>query len=821
MIRLILLLLGAKPLRKYWKVFIVISILSLLVSVIFIENLFSKELVITTDLIGVWFIIEGIVRLISLAFIGFPNATLSVIKSLGFFAIGFIAIHIPWDDGIVAAIVIGAALVVDGLFRLGSAFVIRSIRWRQLVIVAIFEFVIAGLIWSPWPIPYSHTVPFCIGLALLITSWSIFQLGLQLRQLPLGASVTDLPLFAGPNWHARGLLHPSHTESVSWNNDQPLTVHIWTPVISATHPQRRPIIDRYIAAMDQNGVISTGHAALSGPPNVYVSLVPGDDIDHSPTEFTHLLRADAENDVTGKFQPSLEEESAEWKEPDRNLFFYHYNSAALRAFVDIYRRNTVYNLTRRNCSSTVILSLDSAVEGALGSSSVWRTLFRLLSDPAVWLLAMWRSRAEAMTWTPGLVLDYTQTLQQVLEGHSHSWFARLSDIWYEYETRWRKQSTEGQQTRSNLPAMISIVATAMIFGLTYGLSAPLIAFSFTQLGFDQSLIGANAAMQAVGVLVIAPFLPKLAWRTGPKLPISIALLSAATIMALFPIMPSVWWWFPLRLALGAASETLFVMTETWISQLSNEGSRARTMAIYTAAVALGFAIGPALLSLIGSNGLLPYLLGGGFALLALLAMAMPWVQTPVFERPSYSSPLRYLSLIPIALGATLVNAALETAGLSFLPLYAMRLGWSESSAMLLLSVLLLGAILLQVPIGWLGDRLNWRKLVIGLGLASFAGALIWSLGISTRAIAYPLLFVWGGLFVGIYTIMMTVVGSKFQGGDLVSVYSLLSVAWGIGAFIGPSSAGVAMQLNQHGLPIFAAIACGAFTLLAILLPKKA
>ncbi|GFE70076.1 hypothetical protein CFPU101_26860 [Chroococcus sp. FPU101] len=52
-------------------------------------------------------------------------------------------------------------------------------------------------------------------------------------------------------------------------------------------------------------------------------------------------------------------------------------------------------------------------------------------------------------------------------------------------------------------------------------------------------------------------------------------------------------------------------------------------------------------------------------------------------------------------------------------------------------------------------------------------------------IAYPLLFVWGGLFVGIYTIMMTVVGSKFQGGDLVSVYSLLSVAWGIGAFISP------------------------------------
>ncbi|WP_206815866.1 hypothetical protein [Chroococcus sp. FPU101] len=72
--------------------------------------------------------------------------------------------------------------------------------------------------------------------------------------------------------------------------------------------------------------------------------------------------------------------------------------------------------------------------------------------------------------------------------------------------------------------------------------------------------------------------------------------------------------------------------ETWISQLSNEGTCARTITIYTAAVSLGFAIGLALLSIISSTGLLPYLLGGGFALLALLAMAMHWVQTPVFER---------------------------------------------------------------------------------------------------------------------------------------------------------------------------------------------
>ncbi|MBW4475003.1 MAG: MFS transporter [Stenomitos rutilans HA7619-LM2] len=821
MIQLILLLLGAKPLRRYWKVFVVAAIASLVVGLIFITDQFDAEITIATDLIGVALVVEGVARLLRLAAIGFPNATLPVIKALGFFVLGFMAINIPWDDNIVATIVIGAVLLLDGIFRLASAFFVRSAYWQHSAAIAVLELILTGLIWATYPIPHRNTVPFCIGVALLFAAWNLCQLGLQLRQLSPGASITDLPLFAGPNWHSRGLLYPSQADAVMENHDDPLTVHIWTPIISATAAQPRPIVDRYIAAIDKNGVVSTGHAAMSLPPDLYISLVAEDDVDHSPTEFTHLLRSGAENDTPGKFQPSLAVESAEWKPPDRNIHFHHYNSAALRSFFEIYHQDHTYNLTRRNCSTTVALSLDAALEGVLGTASPWKTILRLLSDPAMWLLTLWRTAAESMTWTPGLVLDYTQTLQQVLEGYQERWFVRLWKTWQDFLSRRRSQIREGHTTRSSIPAIASIVVTATIFGLTYGLSAPLLALSLTQMGYGESFIGANAAMQAIGVLVIAPFLPNLTWRTGPKLPITVALLLAAVALASFPFLPFVWLWFPLRIALGAASETLFVMSETWLSQLSPENARARTMAIYSACVSLGFALGPIILTLVSTQGWLPYVLGGSISLVALLAVAMPWVQAPPFERPSYPNPWRYVALVPVAIGAALVNAALETAGMSFLPLYAMRAGWSEQSATLLLSVLLLGAILLQLPIGWWGDRLNWRKLVIGLGLASVAGALFWPYAFHNQFLAYAILFIWGGLFVGIYTIMMAVVGSKFQGGDLVSVYAVLSVAWGVGALVGPSGAGLAMELSQQGLPIFAAIACGLFTGLAVLFRRRA
>jgi uncharacterized membrane protein HdeD (DUF308 family) len=71
--------------------------------------------------------------LFALAAIGLPNARIPVLKALGFFALGFMAIDVPWDDNIVATIVLGGALILDGPFRLAAAFVIRSVRWRQSI----------------------------------------------------------------------------------------------------------------------------------------------------------------------------------------------------------------------------------------------------------------------------------------------------------------------------------------------------------------------------------------------------------------------------------------------------------------------------------------------------------------------------------------------------------------------------------------------------------------------------------------------------------------------------------------------------------------
>ena len=213
---------------------------------------------------------------------------------------------------------------------------------------------------------------------------------------------------------------------------------------------------------------------------------------------------------------------------------------------------------------------------------------------------------------------------------------------------------------------IAVTTVAMMFGLTYSLSAALIALDLAARDLSEAVIGANAAMHALGVLTTALFLPRVVIRLGVRPMVLGALALAALVLLGMPALPFLWLWFPLRFLLGVAAEVLFVLSETWINSLSAEETRARAMAAYTAAMSVGFAAGPLILSLVGRGGMAPWLIGAGLAVAAMALIASPRVTAPVFDRPAHGGPLRYFRLAPLAMAATVLNAAIETAGLSFL-----------------------------------------------------------------------------------------------------------------------------------------------------------
>lgn len=425
MVKLVLLLLGSDAIRGRWPILAGLGSAGILLAAAIITDAADGVMVVTTETFGSILVLDGVIGLSLAAGPRTPSSRLHLLRSVGLIALGLLIIDLPWHNDIANSVLFGLAFLADGATRIATAAVIRFRRWRWVAGGGALEIALGAIALASWPVTYHNTVPFCVGVLLLLSGTAALRLALTLRRVPRGASVLALPAFAARGWYggwhgglSRLSAEPAAAEAEAGAR---LILHVWTPTGSIAAAQRRPLLDRYVAAVDREGRISTGHAALEMPPSLYISHYPRTEIDRSAVDFARQLRATAENDVPGRFQPGYAEEAAGWTEADVHVVFHRFDAARLRAFWEAYRSDDTYNLTNRNCSVAAAVALDVALEGVAGDRpTLWRAL-RLMVDPDLWVAAHMRHRAEAMTWTPGLVLDYARALRRVIEPPPWPW----------------------------------------------------------------------------------------------------------------------------------------------------------------------------------------------------------------------------------------------------------------------------------------------------------------------------------------------------------------------------------------------------------------
>ncbi|MGB6655356.1 MAG: MFS transporter, partial [Methylovirgula sp.] len=173
-----------------------------------------------------------------------------------------------------------------------------------------------------------------------------------------------------------------------------------------------------------------------------------------------------------------------------------------------------------------------------------------------------------------------------------------------------------------------------IVGTGLSLSMTLLAVRLAERGFSARAIGVNAAAGGLATLLTAPFVPGLAQRVGVKPLLIVALLAGAASLAALAATEAYWTWFALRSLFGAALTILFALSEFWISSAAPYGRRGAILGIYTAGFALGAALGPSILALIGTQGSAAFLAATALFLIASLPIALLGGKAPVLARPA-------------------------------------------------------------------------------------------------------------------------------------------------------------------------------------------
>lgn len=458
MVRLVMILLGVDYLRTRWRPLTTLGWISLVLGIVVFIDALDNALYFPITPFACLLLLEGLATL-AVAWTGMGGQrTLRYVKGLAFCVAAGLILAGHHHGNFVLSMIFGTLFLADGLLQIVSARVVRYRTWRLAVAAGVLEIALAVFFYQPFPTHYVGTVPYCLGLGLMFGGWNMILLGSRVRRLSSNPAVdTDDAAQAASATAQQQQAAPAIVE---WDGppaaDEPaLTVHVWTPVGSSKGEARRqPIIDRYIAAVDRNGVISTGHAALESPEGIYISLYPGVEIDRSPDEFTRLLRATQENDVPGLFQPDYSTESKAWCPSTVQVRIRNYDPERLRRFWETYRQDATYNLTHRNCSSTVSRALEAAIEGASarvwGRHKGWRPFFRVVMTPELWVAAQVRKRATTMAWTPGLTLDYARALSMLADPRPSGWvkMARLAlGTMYRSRQQWAEEARTAPHVR--------------------------------------------------------------------------------------------------------------------------------------------------------------------------------------------------------------------------------------------------------------------------------------------------------------------------------------------------------------------------------------
>jgi MFS family permease len=335
-----------------------------------------------------------------------------------------------------------------------------------------------------------------------------------------------------------------------------------------------------------------------------------------------------------------------------------------------------------------------------------------------------------------------------------------------------------------------------------GIVVPLLPVFARDLGAGGFAIGMLFGMFSIARTIFIPVFGRASDRRGRKPFIVGGMLGYALISLAYVAANSVPALIILRFFQGLASAMMMPVLQAYVGDITPEGREGFTMGHFNLATFAGLSLGPLMGGVLSDH----WNIDAAFLLMGLLAL-FSFLACALLLPPTRSETALRRGTPPIAWRRLGRDAGIRslfafrlayTAGIGviwgFLPIYAdqrFQPGAAAIGLLIMTGVLVSG--LLQMPMGYLADRLNKPFMVIAGGLVASAALLgfTWADSFTAMLLGSVAFGMGGGIA------MPALMGMAVQKGAHIdamgSVMSLLTLAHSLGMLAGALLAGLAMD----------------------------
>jgi MFS family permease len=252
-------------------------------------------------------------------------------------------------------------------------------------------------------------------------------------------------------------------------------------------------------------------------------------------------------------------------------------------------------------------------------------------------------------------------------------------------------------------------------------------------------------------------------------------------------------WLVLRFMTGFGVAGCYLVVETWLNDIAHNDIRGKVMGAYVGVAAGGIAVGQLILSVVNPSSWVPFAIAGAISGVAWIPLFA--VKVGGGERHHADGTMTLVQVarvVPSGVVGFVLVGVTQGCLLMMASVYAARAGLHASQVAIFVGAITAGAVVLQLPIGALADRISRRGVMVALCTVTSVLCVVMVKTPPGSVPAYLLAFALGGFSAPLYALGNAYTHDWLPPGQVLAASRALLSTYSIGAVFGPLLAAAAM-----------------------------